>query len=98
MYTVLYRWNIHHHKHDDFIAGWKAVTDHYLTNHGSLGARLHKVSDDSFAAYTQWESKEARDTALNLNDAPQDAVDKMHESIIVSKAPIEMTIISDQLK
>ncbi|MFT6987569.1 MAG: quinol monooxygenase YgiN [Psychromonas sp.] len=97
MYTVLYRWKIHHGKQDAFISGWEVITDHYLANHGALGARLHKISDNNFAAYAQWASKEARDIAFSLNDAPQQAVEKMQESIISSLYPIEMYVISDKL-
>lgn len=98
MYTVLYQWKIHQNKQDDFISSWEVVTDHYLTNHGSLGSRLHKISDNSFIAYSQWPSKQARDIAFNLNDAPQQAIDTMEQSIITTHSPVETAIISDKLK
>jgi len=98
MFTVLYQWSIDPDKQDDFISGWEVITEHYLSNHGALGSRLHQISESSFAAYSQWTSKEARDCAFSLNDAPQQAVDKMRESIIVSLEPIEMSVISDKLK
>lgn len=97
MYTVLYQWNVHHEKHDDFISGWEAVTDHYIANHASLGSKLHKISETSFMAFAQWPSKEARDIAFNLNDAPQSAVDKMQDSIVKTHTPVETSIISDKL-
>jgi len=98
MYTVLYQWDIHQDKHDDFVSGWEAVTDHYLAKHNSLGSKLHKISDNRFMAFAQWPSKEIRDIAFNLNDAPQHAVEKMKNSIITSYPPTETTIISDKLK
>lgn len=98
MFTVLYQWSIHHDKHDDFISGWEIITEHYLSNHGALGSRLHQISENTFAAYSQWPCKEARDSAFSLNDVPEQVVEKMQDSIIVSLEPIEMTVISDKFK
>ena len=98
MYTVLYQWDVHQDKHDDFISGWEAVTDHYLAKHNSLGSKLHQISDNRFMAFAQWPSKESRDSAFNLNDAPHQAVEKMKNSILTSHSPTETTIILDKLK
>lgn len=98
MYTVLYQWDVHHDKHDDFISGWEAITEHYLANHDSLGSKLHKVTDSRFVAIAQWPSKQTRDIAFNLNDAPLDAIEKMKNSIIIALPPTETTVVSDKLK
>jgi len=98
MYTVLYQWDIHQNKHDEFISGWEAITDHYLEKHNSLGSKLHKISDNRFMAFAQWPSKASRDNAFTLNDAPAAALEKMKGSIITSYPPTETTILSDKLK
>lgn len=98
MYTVLYQWKIHPDKHDDFISSWEIITDHYLKNHGALGSRLHKASDNTFAAYAQWHSKNHRDLAFSSSTAPEHAVKKMTLSIVERLDPIEMLVISDKLE
>jgi len=98
MYTVLYQWNIHPDKHHNFISAWEAITEHYLVKHGSLGSRLHKLSDNHFIAYSQWHSKQARDTAFDLNDAPKQALDEMEKSILSTLPLVETIMISDKLK
>ncbi len=97
MYTVLYQWKVHHDKHSEFIAGWEAVTDHYVVHHNSLGSMLHEISDDNFVAYARWPSKQARDIAFDLNDAPLHALNQMQESIITNLKPVEMSVISNKL-
>ncbi|MDN3556835.1 hypothetical protein [Halomonas maura] len=98
MYTVLYRWIVHPGKEDDFISGWESVTQHFISNHDALGSRLHKVSNNTFAAYAQWSSKEARESAFDANDAPEGAVEKMNQAISERLEPIEMNVILDKLK
>ncbi|WP_379910900.1 antibiotic biosynthesis monooxygenase family protein [Marinobacterium aestuariivivens] len=97
MFTVLYRWIIAPDQAQDFISGWEAVTDHFIEHHGALGSRLHRVADNTFAAYAQWRSREARAAAFAANDAPEAAVEKMNRAIVDRLEPIEMGVVSDRL-
>jgi len=97
MYTVIYQWEIQTGKYDDFVCAWEAVTEHYSQHYNALGARLHKVNENHFVAYAQWPTKEARDLAFSLDDAPQQAAEIMQDSIIHIHPAIEMEMLSDKL-
>ncbi|WP_019612881.1 hypothetical protein [Psychromonas ossibalaenae] len=97
MYTIIYQWEVHSHKCDEFLNAWEAVTEHYMENHNALGSRLHKAGENYFVAYSQWLNKEARDAAFSKNDAPQEAITTMEDSIINTHRAIEMDVLSDKL-
>jgi len=57
MYVVLYTFQVKAHKDEEFIKGWKGLTRLIYKHEGSLGSRLHKISDNSYLAYAQWSDK-----------------------------------------
>ncbi len=97
MYTIIYQWEVHSNKCDDFLNAWEVVTEHYLQNHDALGSRLHKAGENFFVAYSQWTNKEARDSAFSKNDAPHEAITIMEDSIKKAHRAIEMDVVSDKL-
>lgn len=97
MFCIFYQWRIHPDKHAEFTSAWEAITKHYAHNHGSLGSRLHHVSDDVFAAYAQWPDQAARDRAFDADDAPAAARAIMSECIAKRFEAIEMSVSSDRL-
>ncbi|WP_166738797.1 antibiotic biosynthesis monooxygenase [Psychromonas algarum] len=98
MYTVLYQWKIKEDKKDEFIASWNIVTDHYVNKHGQIGSRLHEITDNTFAAYAQWESEDKRNKAFALDDVEPEVLSVMESCIVKTLKPIEMHIVSDKLK
>jgi len=63
--VVLYRWKLHPGKEHAFIEAWTAVTRQLLEAGGSLGSRLHRGPDQTWYAYAQWESADARRRAFD---------------------------------
>ncbi len=54
MFIAIYRFEIKEEKKDQFIQGWKGLTDLIYQYEGSLGSRLHKKSPTVYIAYAQW--------------------------------------------
>lgn len=69
MFCILYQFNVKLEFEKEFVESWKGLTKETYKNEGSLGSRLHKVSDSEFIAYAQWPSKEAYDSANNMSEA-----------------------------
>ncbi|WP_299363848.1 antibiotic biosynthesis monooxygenase [Winogradskyella sp.] len=57
MYIILYTFNVIPNKEDDFIEGWKGLTEFIYKHEGSLGSRLHKSDEHNYLAYAQWPDK-----------------------------------------
>lgn len=57
MYTVLYSFEVKPNHFDDFVKGWKGLTELIYKYEGSLGSRLHKSDERNYIAYAQWPSK-----------------------------------------
>jgi heme-degrading monooxygenase HmoA len=97
MYIVLYSWKIKPELEEQFIRAWAEVTDYYVSNHDSLGSRLHKGSDGKIYAYAQWKSAEQREKAFA--DSPVlPAGKKMREAVEEKFPEIEFDLLSDFLK
>ena len=58
MFTVIYSFEVKEGKIEEFIHGWQGLTDLIYQYEGSLGSRLHRVSELNYIAYAQWPSKE----------------------------------------
>ncbi len=57
MYIVLYAFDVRSNKEEDFIKGWKGLTELIYKYEGSLGSRLHKSDLGRYIAYAQWPNK-----------------------------------------
>lgn len=58
MHCILYRFEIHPDKEEQFNAAWDEITRGYLAHCGALGSRLHRVDRTTFIAYAQWPDKQ----------------------------------------
>jgi hypothetical protein len=95
--TVLYRWKLKEGAGERFAAAWTAVTEHYLSNFGSLGSRLHKGSDGVWYAYARWPSEEARQNAFLSRDM-DDSANEMADCIAERFPEVFLDIVSDRLR
>ncbi|GAA4891091.1 hypothetical protein GCM10023311_14260 [Flaviramulus aquimarinus] len=57
MYIILYSFQVKPEKEQNFIKGWKDLTNLIYKHEGSLGSRLHKQSAYQYVAYAQWPDK-----------------------------------------
>jgi heme-degrading monooxygenase HmoA len=96
-FVVVYRWKLHPGKEQAFVEAWSAVTNHLLKASGSLGSRLHRGPDDSWYAYAQWESADARRRAF---EGPVDAASRAQMSSAIAEAYPELILecVSDFLR
>jgi len=54
MFYVLYSFEVLPGKTDDFLKGWRGMTELIRDYEGGLGSRLHKVDDIRYVAYAHW--------------------------------------------
>ena len=97
MYCVIYKFIVHSSKAEDFIAGWKGLTQETYKNERSLGSRLHKVSEMEYLAYAQWPSKEVYENANNMSEAAHRYRNQMRESCVSIEVLNEMQVVEDLL-
>lgn len=66
MYSIVYSFEIKPEEEDQFINGWKGLTQLFKVHANSLGSRLHKSSGNQYFAYAQWPDKITFENASNL--------------------------------
>ena len=97
MFTILYSWKLKEGLEQQFIEGWKEVTEYHLNNSGSLGSRLLQGDDGRFYAYAQWKSAEQRAEAFENSPKLEGAL-KMREAVEERFEPVMFEMLSDYLK
>lgn len=98
MFIALYRWKIKKESEEKFKEGWHRRTLEIYKKCGSLGSRLHKMEDGTWAGYAQWQSK---DKWAAMSEIPVDDVEAkemMTESIEESLPVLFMEVADDLLQ
>ncbi|MFN8671727.1 MAG: antibiotic biosynthesis monooxygenase [Candidatus Sericytochromatia bacterium] len=98
MFIVIYQWQIKEAKEPQFIENWEKLTNIIYKKFGSLGSRLHKVSDNHFLAYAQWPNKELWEKEHIFSDEDKAILLKMSECIKKSFETITSNVVSDLLR
>ncbi len=96
MITFSYRWRVKSELAAQFVENWSIVTEHYGTNCGSLGSRLHCGSDGFYYGYAQWPSLEVREKAFQ-DERAKAAYATMQEAVEESFPDVRMEVLSDFL-
>lgn len=60
-FIVIYSFQVHEGKTEQFIQAWKSLTELIYQFRGSLGSRLHKMSELEYIAYAVWPDRETFD-------------------------------------
>ena len=97
MIAVLFRWEIKPGYEQPFKEAWSEIMHRNIEKHGALGSRLHKTTDNQWASYSQWISKEHFVNAQSIEDQEEPARSKMNLAIEKTYAPIVMVPILDHL-
>ena len=102
MYIVLYSFKVKTNQEDNFIRGWKGLTNLIYKFEGSLGSRLHKKEPLEYMAYAQWPSKNKFErSGGNLPEKANEYRDLMRSSCskieIISKAEVIEDLLTDTL-
>ncbi len=58
MYCIVYRFEVKDGQNEKFLNAWGKLTELILEHEGSLGSRVHQVSENEYYAYAQWPTKE----------------------------------------
>jgi hypothetical protein len=95
-FVVLYRWKLKSGCEEAFIEAWTEMTSILLAR-GSLGSRLHHGGDDTWYAYAQWPSAEARVAAFESPLPPSDAGDRMNAAVAERFPEIVLDVVADFL-
>ena len=94
-FALLYRWRLHPGKEASFVSAWSRLSELFLSEHGSLGSRLHKGSDNIWYSYAQWPSAEAREKAFSGPPVDPAAARQMEEAIAESFPALVLESVAD---
>ena len=89
-FAAIYRWRLHPGMEDQFVEGWTRLSKLFLSEHGSLGSRLHRGPDGVWYSYSQWPSAMTRDDAFASGTLDKDAAQLMQAAIAESFPEISL--------
>jgi heme-degrading monooxygenase HmoA len=95
-FVVLYRWKLKPGCEEAFTEAWAEMTSVLLAR-GSLGSRLHHGHDDTWYAYAQWPSEQAREAAFESPLPSNDAGDRMDAAVAERFPEIVLDVVADFL-
>ena len=99
MFSVIYSFDVKTDSVETFISAWKKMTVLLYTREGSLGSRLHKVSDNQYIAYAQWPDRETwAKEKTNLPKSANEYQRIMSECCNSIKTEYAMELVEDLLK
>src|SRR5581483_11112906 len=97
MFIAIYRWKLKPGKEDQFRAAWSQVTLAIRAQCGSLGSRLHKAEDGTWAAYAQWPTKEMWEADHTFDAETNLARQRMRDAVAERFPDLYMTVTDDHL-
>jgi heme-degrading monooxygenase HmoA len=99
MFSVIYTFEVKPDQEQNFIRGWKGLTELIYQNEGSRGSRLHRIEGPRYLAYACWPNKS---TWLNSGKNMPPEADYfrklMHESCHKIETNFEMELVEDLLQ
>ncbi len=97
MFIAFYRWKLKRGKERQFRTAWTKVTLAIRKDCGSLGSRLHKAEDGTWAAYAQWPSKKLWKACRTLDAKTDIARRKMRAAVKQRFPSLYLTVRDDYL-
>jgi hypothetical protein len=97
MFIAIYRWKLKAGLEARFQEGWQRRTRELVRKGGSLGSRLHRAEDGTWAAYAQWPDRATREAAGELPVDDPEARVMMRESIEESYPDLYLEVVIDLL-
>lgn len=98
-FTVIYTFQILEGKDQEFRAAWKGLTELIYQHRGSLGSRLHKLSDSEYIAYAVWPDKETfYDTSTTMPASADTFRTAMRDACSNIETVYEMNVVEDLIQ
>lgn len=95
-FTVIYSFQIHEGKEEQFIQSWKSLTELIYEYRGSLGSRLHKLNESEYIAYAVWPNRETfEDVNRKMPNNTDQVRTAMREACSKIETIYEMDIVED---
>ena len=100
MFVAVYEFEVKPGFESDFQKYWLEFTKGIYRQCGSLGSRLHQVSEHFYVGYAQWPDRMTWNEAKNieLGEEYQSAGDAMRACLVRSNTRFEMEVASDYLQ
>jgi len=95
MFVAVYRWKLKEGQERKFREGWLRRTEEIYRKCGSLGSRLHRADDGTWAAYAQWPDRRAWEAARQVPVTDTEASEMMKESVEVSYPEMLLEVTDD---
>jgi heme-degrading monooxygenase HmoA len=97
-FAVIYSFTIKPGEAEKFITAWRDLTSLIYKHEGSLGSRLHQISELTFLAYAQWPDKSTwKNAGKNLPESANTARNAMREVCEKIETSFELKVIEDLL-
>lgn len=97
MFHVLYRWQLKPGSEQRFQEGWSEIVHRNVNKFGAYGSQLSRCSDGWWRSMSYWPSEEHWHKALRIDDAEQEARQKMLSAIVRQEEPVTMTPVLDHV-
>jgi len=95
--AVVYRWQIHADREEEFREAWETLTVALRDRRGALGSRLHRAEDGTWVAYAQWPDRAAWQNSRDLDSVDPAASAALLATIIRSEEPLLLEPVRDYL-
>lgn len=98
-FCIIYSFQVHDGKVEQFIQAWKNLTELIYQHRGSLGSRLHKLSELEYIAYAVWPDREIFDDVnAKLPDTATIHREAMRNACSNIETKYELQIVEDLIQ
>lgn len=98
-FVVIYSFQIHEGRDEDFMLAWTILTGLIYQYKGSLGSRLHKLNEREYIAYAVWPDRQTFEK--EDNNLPKIAIkyrEEMRDACSNIESKYEMQMVVDLVR
>jgi Antibiotic biosynthesis monooxygenase len=97
-FAVIYRWQLHPGKEEQFRQAWERGTVLLMAKRGVLGSRLHRADCGTWVACAQWRNRKTWEHSRALGTVDPGVSRSMGEAQAEALPPIFLTTVADHLQ
>ncbi len=99
MKAIIYQFTVKPNRDQDFINYWKIMTEYIYEFEGSLGSRLHKMTEQIYVAYALWPDQNTwLDSGKNPPPKALEIRSHMRDCCEAIEKRYELEVVEDLLK